>query len=140
MPVVVTRRETFTAGHRLFRPDWSDQRNREVFGRCSNPSGHGHNYVLEVGVRGEIDPETGYVIDLGELSRILQEAVLDDVDHRNLNTDVDWLAGRIPTTEVLVDAIWERLDARITGGRLWRVAIRETEKNTAERTRDGAGR
>jgi 6-pyruvoyltetrahydropterin/6-carboxytetrahydropterin synthase len=139
MPVVVTRRETFTAGHRLFRPEWSDERNREVFGRCSNPSGHGHNYVLEVGVRGEIDPETGYVIDLGELSRILQEAVLDDVDHRNLNTDVAWLAGRIPTTEVLVDAIWERLDQRISGGRLWRVRVRETEKNAAERTRDGAG-
>ncbi|HEY7280596.1 MAG TPA: 6-carboxytetrahydropterin synthase [Actinomycetota bacterium] len=139
MPVVVTRRETFTAGHRLFRPEWSDERNLEVFGRCSNPSGHGHNYVLEVGVRGEVDPETGYVIDLGELSRILHEAVLDDIDHRNLNTDVHWLAGRIPTTETLVDAIWERLDERIPGGRLCRVAVRETEKNAAERTRDGAG-
>ena len=135
MPVVVTRRETFTAGHRLFRPEWSDERNREVFGKCSNPSGHGHNYVLEVGVRGEIDAETGYVIDLGELSRILRDAVLDDVDHRNLNTDVEWLRGRIPTTEVLVDAIWERLDASIPGDRLWRVALRETEKNRAERTR-----
>ena len=139
MPVLVTRRETFTAGHRLFRPEWSDERNREVFGRCSNPSGHAHNYVLEDGVRGEIDPETGYVIDLGELSRILRESVLDDVDHRNLNTDVEWLAGRIPTTEVLVDAIWDRLDDRISGGRLWRVSVRETEKNAAERTRDGAG-
>jgi 6-pyruvoyltetrahydropterin/6-carboxytetrahydropterin synthase len=135
MPVEVTRRETFTAGHRLFRPEWSDERNREVFGKCSNPSGHGHNYVLEVGVRGEIDAETGYVIDLGELSRILRDAVLDDVDHRNLNTDVEWLRGRIPTTEVLVDAIWERLDASIPGDRLWRVALRETEKNRAERTR-----
>src|SRR4029453_16659398 len=86
MPVVVTRRETFTAGHRLFRPEWSDERNREVFGQCSNPSGHGHNYVLEVSVRGEIDPETGYVMDLADLSRVLHESVLDDVDHRNLNT------------------------------------------------------
>jgi 6-pyruvoyltetrahydropterin/6-carboxytetrahydropterin synthase len=135
MPVEVTRRETFTAGHRLFRPEWSDERNREVFGKCSNPSGHGHNYVLEVGVRGEVDADTGYVIDLGELSRILRDAVLDDVDHRNLNTDVEWLRGRIPTTEVLVDAIWERLDASIPGDRLWRVALRETEKNRAERTR-----
>src|SRR4051812_26484411 len=118
MPVVVTRRETFTAGHRLFRREWSDERNREVFGRCSNPSGHGHNYILEVGVGGEIDPETGYVIDLGELSRILPEAVLDDVAHRNLNTDVEWLAGRTPTPEVLVDAIWERLDARLPAGTL----------------------
>jgi 6-pyruvoyltetrahydropterin/6-carboxytetrahydropterin synthase len=136
MPVVVTRRETFTAGHRLFRPEWSDERNREVFGRCSNPTGHGHNYVLEVGVRGDVDPETGYVIDLGELSRIVRDAVLDDVDHRNLNTDVPWLAGRIPTTEVLVDAIWERLDPLIPGGRLWQVSVRETEKNQASRTRE----
>jgi 6-pyruvoyltetrahydropterin/6-carboxytetrahydropterin synthase len=136
MPVEVTRRETFSAGHRLFRPEWSDERNRDVFGRCSNPSGHGHNYVLEVGVIGGIDPETGYVLDLGELSRIVHEAVLDDVDHRNLNTDVEWLRGRIPTTEVLADAIWERLDARIAGGRLSRVVLRETEKNRVERTRD----
>jgi len=136
MPVVVTRRETFTAGHRLFRPEWSDERNAEVFGRCSNPTGHGHNYVLEVSVRGEIDPETGYVMDLGELSRVLHDAVLDDVDHRNLNTDVAWLAGRVPTTEVLVDAIWERLDEQLPAGLLWRVVVRETEKNRAERTRE----
>jgi 6-pyruvoyltetrahydropterin/6-carboxytetrahydropterin synthase len=136
MPVVVTRRETFTAGHRLFRPEWSDERNRKVFGQCSNPSGHGHNYVLEVSVCGEIDPETGYVMDLAELSRVLHEAVLDDVDHRNLNTDVSWLAGRVPSTEVLADAIFDRLDERIGGGLLWRVVVRETEKNRAERTRD----
>src|SRR5262245_45247541 len=136
MPVVVTRRETFTAGHRLFRPEWSDARNAEVFGQCSNPSGHGHNYVLEVSVRGDIDPETGYVMDLAELSRVLHEAVLDDVDHRNLNTDVSWLAGRVPSTEVLADVIFSRLDERIGGGLLWRVVVRETEKNRAERTRD----
>ncbi|MFL5798166.1 MAG: 6-carboxytetrahydropterin synthase [Actinomycetota bacterium] len=135
MAVLVTRRETFTAGHRLFRPEWSEERNREVFGKCSNPSGHGHNYGLEVSVRSEIDPETGYVIDLGELSRIVHEAVLDDVDHRNLNTEVDWLGGRIPTTEVLADAIWDRLDRRLPGGCLWAVVVRETEKNWAERRR-----
>ena len=138
MASVVTRRETFTAGHRLFRPEWSDERNREVFGKCSNPSGHGHNYVLEVSVRSEIDPETGYVFDLGELSRILHEAVLHDVDHRNLNTDVDWLAGRVPTTEVLADAIWARLDSLLPGGVLWRVMVRETEKNRAERIREAS--
>jgi 6-pyruvoyltetrahydropterin/6-carboxytetrahydropterin synthase len=136
MPVVVTRRETFTAGHRLFRPEWSDERNAEVFGKCSNPSGHGHNYVLEVSVRGEIDPSTGYVMDLGELSRVVHDAVLGDVDHRNLNTDVEWLRGLIPTTEALVDAIWERLDARLPADLLWRVVVRETEKNRAERTRE----
>jgi 6-pyruvoyltetrahydropterin/6-carboxytetrahydropterin synthase len=137
MASVVTRRETFTAGHRLYRPEWSDERNREVFGKCSNPSGHGHNYVLEVSVRSEIDGETGYVFDLGELSRILHEAVLDDVDHRNLNTEVDWLHGRNPTTEVLADEIWRRLDERLPGGLLWAVVVRETEKNWAERRRDG---
>jgi len=130
MPVVVTR-----PGRRLFRREWSDERIREVFGECSNPSGHGHNYVLEVGVRGEVEPQTGYEIDLGDLSGILHEAVIDDVDHRNLNTDVPWLAGRIPTIGVLVDAIWERLDARIHAGGLWRIALRETGKNSAERTR-----
>ena len=136
MPVVVTRRETFTAGHRLFRPEWPDERNAEVFGKCSNPSGHGHNYVLEVSLRGEIDPATGYVMDLGELSRVLHESVLDDVDHRNLNTDVEWLSGQVPTTEVLADAIFERLDAALPDGLLWRVVVRETEKNSAERVRE----
>ena len=136
MAVVVTRRETFTAGHRLFNPAYSDERNREVFGKCSNPSGHGHNYVLEVSVRSEIDPETGYVIDLGDLSAIVHEAVLADVDHRNLNTEVEWLRERIPTTEVLADAIWERLDERLPDASLWRVVVRETEKNWAERRRD----
>jgi 6-pyruvoyltetrahydropterin/6-carboxytetrahydropterin synthase len=136
MAVVVTRRETFTAGHRLFNPAYSDERNREVFGKCSNPSGHGHNYVLEVSVRSEVDPATGYVIDLGDLSGILHEAVLADVDHRNLNTDVEWLHGRNPTIEVLADAIWDRLDERLPGGLLWRVVVRETEKNWAERRRE----
>ncbi|HEX9376968.1 MAG TPA: 6-carboxytetrahydropterin synthase [Actinomycetota bacterium] len=136
MAVVVTRRETFTAGHRLFNPSFSDERNLAVFGKCSSPSGHGHNYVMEVSVAGDLDPETGYVMDLGTLSAVLHEAVIADVDHRNLNTDVDWLAGRIPTTEVLADAIWDRLEQRLPAGRLWRVRIRETEKNWAERRRD----
>jgi 6-pyruvoyltetrahydropterin/6-carboxytetrahydropterin synthase len=135
MPVIVTRRETFVAGHRLYNPDFSEERNREVFGKCSNPSGHGHNYVLEVSVASDIDPATGYVVDLGRLSAIVRESVVDDVDHRNLNTDVGWLAGRIPTTEVLADAIWDRLDERLPPGCLWSVVVRETEKNWAERRR-----
>ena len=139
MPVVVTRRETFTAGHRLHNPEFSEERNREVFGKCSNPSGHGHNYVLEVAVASEIDPATGYVIDLGRLSTVINDAVIADVDHRNLNADVEWLAGRIPTTEVLADTIWDRLEERLPAGCLWSVVVRETEKNWAERRRAAVG-
>jgi 6-pyruvoyltetrahydropterin/6-carboxytetrahydropterin synthase len=136
--VRVTRRETFAAGHRLFNPAFSDDRNREVFGKCSNPSGHGHNYVLEVTVAGEPDPATGFVFDLSTLSRVVHEAVIDDVDHRNLNTDVPWLAGVNPTTEALAAAFWDRLDADLPPGLLWSVVVRETEKNWAARHRQPA--
>lgn len=131
----ITRRETFNAGHRLYRPEFSEERNREVFGRCSNPSGHGHNYVLEVTLEGPMDPVTGYVFDLGELSAIMHKHVIDDLDHRNLNTDVEWLSGKIPTSEVLVDAIWKRLDEQLPPGLLHRVMVKETEKNWAEKVR-----
>src|SRR5687767_745680 len=97
----VTRRETFNAGHRLFSPNLSDEENYRVFGKCSNPSGHGHNYVIEVTLEGPIDPETGFVFDLKELSAVIAKRILKDVDHRNLNTDVEWLRGEIPTAEVL---------------------------------------
>lgn len=136
MTVLVTRRETFSAGHTLFNPDFSPERNREVFGKCSNPSGHGHNYVLEVTVAGEPDAETGFVFDLSELSSLMWKLVLDDVDHHNLNTDVDWLRGLIPTTENLANAIWERLDANLPNEMLHAVRLGETEKNSVERRRD----
>lgn len=136
MAVYVTRRERFNAGHRLYNPAFSEERNREVFGKCSNPGGHGHNYVLEVTLRGEVDPETGYLYDLGELSSLLAKLVLDDVDHRNLNTDVAWLDGTIPTAENLASAIWDRLDPHLPGGLLHRVRVVETEKNAAERRRE----
>jgi 6-pyruvoyltetrahydropterin/6-carboxytetrahydropterin synthase len=136
MTISVTRRETFSAGHRLFNPGFSEGENRRVFGRCSNPSGHGHNYVLEVTVAAEPDPKTGYVFDLGELSEVIHREVLDDLDHRNLNLEVPWLEGRIPTTEALAEAIWDRLDGRLPTGVLWEVVVRETEKNWATRRRD----
>ena len=136
MPVAVTRRETFSAGHTLYNPDFSPERNREVFGKCSNPSGHGHNYVLEVTVAGPVDPETGFVFDLSELSAIVRKVILDEVDHRNLNTDVDWLRGVIPTTENLAVAFWDRLEASIPGRLLSSIRIGETEKNWVERRRD----
>jgi 6-pyruvoyltetrahydropterin/6-carboxytetrahydropterin synthase len=136
MAVFVRRRELFSAGHTLYNPEFSDERNREVFGKCSNPNGHGHNYILEVSLRGEIDPETGYVHDLSELAALMRKLIIDDVDHRNLNVDVDWLRGVIPTTENLATVFWDRLDANLPRGLLHSVRLGETSKNWAERRRD----
>ena len=128
----VTRRVHFCAGHRLFNPEHDDARNLETYGACSNPNGHGHNYDLEVTVEGEIDPEVGYVMDLRDLKRLLGRSVLDDLDHANLNEDVEWLAGVIPTTENLAVAIWDRLAGKLARGRLVAVRLWETERNSAE--------
>ncbi|PLX24855.1 MAG: 6-pyruvoyl tetrahydrobiopterin synthase [Ignavibacteria bacterium] len=125
----VTRREHFSAGHRLFRPDWDDRRNEEVFGKCSNPAGHGHNYYVEVTVAGDVDPETGYVLDLKELKSVIQSRVLALVDHKNLNTDVPFLHGVLPTTENIAIGIWKQLVDHIPQGRLYQVRLFETEKN-----------
>lgn len=134
MPNVrVTRRMRFNAAHRLFRPEWSDERNFEVFGPCSNPNWHGHNYELLVSVEGEVDPEIGYVMDLKDLKTVLQERVIDDLDHRNLNLDVEWLTGVIPSTENVAVAIWDRVADRLPDGvRLVKVFLRETEQHYAE--------
>lgn len=133
MAVIISRRERFSAGHTLYNPAFSAERNREIFGKCSNPSGHGHNYVLEVSLRGEVDPETGFVYDLSELAALMRKLVIDDVDHKNLNVDVDWLSGTIPTTENLACAFWDRLEANLPSGVLYSVRVGETEKNWAER-------
>jgi 6-pyruvoyltetrahydropterin/6-carboxytetrahydropterin synthase len=134
--ISITRRETFSAAHRLFNPAFSEEKNRHVFGLCSNPHGHGHNYVIEVTLTGEPDAATGYLFDLGELSEVIRRRVLDDVDHRNLNAEVSWLEGCNPTTEVLADAMWNRLDAALPPGLLTEIVVRETEKNWATRRRD----
>ena len=119
MPRVrITRRLHFCAAHRLARDDWSEEENRRVFGDCANPNWHGHNYDLEVTVVGPVDPGTGYVMDLGELKALVNRRVVDDLDHRNLNLDVDWMRGIVPSTENLAVAIWERVaPARGGGGR-----------------------
>ena len=133
MPTVrVTRRLHFSAGHRLHRPEWDDEKNREVFGPCSNPAGHGHNYELEVTVEGEVDPETGFVLDLSRLKALVHEHVVEDVDHTNLNEDVPWMRGLNPTTENLAVRIWDRLDGRLDGARLVAVKLWETERNMVE--------
>jgi len=136
MPTVrVTRRVHFSAAHRLFRPDWSEERNRDVFGDCSNPNWHGHNYEVDVTVSGPVDPETGYVMDLKRLKELLDERVIDDVDHRNLNLEVPWLEGVVPTTENLVVAVWERIAGHLPGEvTLDRIVLWETPRNYVEYT------
>ena len=128
--VLVSRRESFNAAHQLHDPRLSDEENRRIFGKCANL--HGHNYVLEVVVAGPIDPATGYVLDLKELSDLISRRVIQDVDHRNLNTDVPWLEGRIPTAENLAVAFWERIRSELPEGMLRSVRLWETDKNWAE--------
>ncbi len=128
--MMVSRRETFNAAHQLRDPDLSEDENERLFGKCANL--HGHNYVLEVVVAGEIDQATGYVVDLKQLSDVICRHIIDDVDHRNLNTDVAWLQGRIPTTENLALMFWERLRPELPEGSLRSVRLWETDKNWAE--------
>jgi 6-pyruvoyltetrahydropterin/6-carboxytetrahydropterin synthase len=128
--VLVSRRESFNAAHQLFDPRLSDEDNERLFGKCAHL--HGHNYVLEVVVGGEIDPSTGYVLDLKRLSDVIERCIIRDVDHRNLNTDVPWLDGRIPTAENLALACWERIRPELPGGSLRSVRVWETDKNWAE--------
>jgi 6-pyruvoyltetrahydropterin/6-carboxytetrahydropterin synthase len=127
---LVSRRASFNAAHQLRDPDLSAGENQRLFGKCA--SLHGHNYVLEVAIAGEIDPTTGYVFDLKDLSEIIQRCIIDDVDHCNLNTDVAWLSGRIPTAENLAAAFWERLLPELPEGALHSVRLWETDKNWAE--------
>ena len=136
MPVVrVTRRVHFSAAHRLYRPDWSDERNAEVFGDCANPNWHGHNYDLDVTVSGPVDVDTGFVMDLKVLKELVGQRVLKDVDHRNLNEEVEWMSGVNPTTENLVVAIWDRLvDALPDRVELARLVLHETARNSVEYT------
>lgn len=129
----VTRRLHFSAAHRLHREDWTEARNREVFGLCSNPNWHGHNYELDVTVEGPVDAETGYVLDLKTLRDLVEARVIADVDHRNLNVDVSWLAEVNPTTENLVVAIWRRLEGTMPANvRLVRLVLHETPRNAVE--------
>lgn len=128
--VLVSRRESFNAAHQLRDPGLSDEENERLFGKCANL--HGHNYVLEVVVAGEVEPVTGYVLDLKQLSEVIHRRVIQDVDHRNLNTDVPWLEGRIPTAENLAVAFWERIRSELPEGLLRTVRLWETDKNWAE--------
>ncbi|HUF11940.1 MAG TPA: 6-carboxytetrahydropterin synthase [Longimicrobiales bacterium] len=134
MPTVqVTRRLHFSAAHRLHRADWSEARNQEVFGLCASPNWHGHNYELDVTVEGEVDRETGFVFDLKRLRDLVESRVTGDLDHRNLNVDVDWMEDVIPTTENLVVAVWKRLAGALPEhARLTRLVLWETPRNYVE--------
>jgi 6-pyruvoyltetrahydropterin/6-carboxytetrahydropterin synthase len=107
--VYITRKEHFNAAHKLWRPDWTEEKNHDVFGKCANPNWHGHNYTLLVTVKGNVNPETGYLVDLKDLSRIIKEEILDALDHKNLNLDVPFMYGKMASTEVLTVEIWNRL-------------------------------
>jgi 6-pyruvoyltetrahydropterin/6-carboxytetrahydropterin synthase len=130
MTVLVGRRESFNAAHQLCDPALSEEENRRLFGKCANL--HGHNYVLEVVVAGEIDQASGYVLDLKLLSEVIGRQIIRDVDHRNLNVDVPWLKGLIPTAENLARIFWERLQPELPAGLLRSVRVWETDKNWAE--------
>ncbi len=131
MQTLLTVKTHFSAAHRLYQPAWDDVKNAQVFGLCANPNGHGHNYELEVTVEGPVNQETGMIMDMKALKTLIQEVVLDRVDHKHLNLDVPFLRGIIPTAENLAVAFWEVLDPRIPAGRLYELRLQETERNIA---------
>ncbi len=132
--VYITRKEIFSAAHKLVRHDWSDEKNKEVFGKCSNENWHGHNYTVYITVKGEVNPETGFVINLTEVSEVLHRKVIAKVDHKNLNLDVDFMQGILPSTENFAIAIWNELEEsiKLLGGVLHCIKVQETEKNYVE--------
>lgn len=135
MPLLyLTRRERFNAAHKLWNPDWSSEKNRNVFGKCANENWHGHNYELFVTIVGEPARDTGYVADLKVVGEIIHEKVIEKLDHKNLNLDVDFMTGLMSSTENLAVAIWKELESNINalGCSLYSVRIKETENNEAE--------
>lgn len=129
MRVRLASESHFSSAHRLYRDDWDEETNRRVFDRCNNPHGHGHTYQLEVTVEGEIDPETGYVMDFSDLKRAVHDAVIREVDRRHLNFDVPFLSGVNPTAENIAVAFWDRLKDRVAPAKLVRIRLNETDKN-----------
>lgn len=132
--VYITRRETFNAAHKLWREDWSEEKNFEVFGRCSNQNWHGHNFTILVTVKGIPNEDTGFVMNLKDLSKIVKQEVVEPLDHRNLNLDVPFMKGILASTENLIIKIWDRIEAPIKehGGELVKIKLEETENNYVE--------
>lgn len=132
MKTAVIRRAQFNAAHRLYRPDWSNEKNNEVFGLCNNPNYHGHNYILEVKVVGDVDPETGYLIDLKFLKDYIKEEVEDRFDHRNLNKDTVEFKDLNPTAENIAKVIYDKLRLRLDPKLDLFIKLSETERNWVE--------
>ena len=133
--VTVTTELEFSAAHRVFNPEWTDERNHEVFGGCANPNWHGHNYELHVTVEGEMDPKTGFVMDFRDLKSLVESRVIQDLDHQNVNLDVPWMAGLIPSAENMVVAIWSRLaDGLLNEVKLSKLTLWETPRSYVEYT------
>lgn len=132
--IFITRRERFNAAHKLYNEAWSAEKNAEVFGKCANTNWHGHNFDLIVTVKGEVNPDTGFVVNLKDLSTLLRTCIIDRVDHCNLNLDVDFMQGILPSTENLAIAVWNQLDAKIEtmGATLHCIKLVETENNYVE--------
>ena len=132
--IYITRKEHFSAAHRLFNPEWPTEKNFEVYGKCSNPNWHGHNYELWVTVKGELDPALGYLVDLKTLSAIIRKYIIEKTDHKNLNLEVSFMQGKIISTENLAIAIWEEIEPHIKKLNVFlhSVKIKETDNNFAE--------
>ena len=132
--VYITRRETFNAAHKLWRPEWSDEKNQEVFGKCSNHNWHAHNFQLYITVKGVPHPETGFVMNLKVLSVLIREHIIEALDHKNLNLDVPFLTGIMASTENMAIAIWDILDPLVQqhGGEMAKIKLIETENNFVE--------
>jgi 6-pyruvoyltetrahydropterin/6-carboxytetrahydropterin synthase len=130
--VYITRRERFNAAHKLYNPKWTKEENEPFFGKCANHYYHGHNFELFVTVKGIANPDTGMVMDLKELKALIKEEVTEKLDHKNLNEDIDFLKGQMPSIENIIIAIWEILDAKITNGKLHYLKLIETENNFVE--------
>ena len=132
--IYIERKEQFSAAHQLYNPDWSEEKNDEVFGKCANKNFHGHNYTLSVTVKGDINPVTGFVMNLIDLKRIIRKQVIEKLDHSNLNHDVDFMKGKFTSTEVLAQEIWKLLEGPIAehGCRLHKIRLDETLNNAVE--------
>jgi 6-pyruvoyltetrahydropterin/6-carboxytetrahydropterin synthase len=132
--IFLTRRERFNAAHRMYRADWDDQKNLDVFGKCSNPNWHGHNYELFVTLKGEVDPQTGFLVNLKDLSKIINQFIIDKLDHKNINLDVDFMKGKLASTENLAISIWNELEQPVNNlnAQLHKLKLCESENNFVE--------
>ena len=130
--VYITRRERFNAAHKLYNPNWTEQENEDFFGKCANKYFHGHNFELYVTIKGVASPDTGMVMDLKQLKAIIKEEIVEKIDHRNLNEDVDFMKGIIPSIENIVVEIWNILAPKIENGQLHYIKLTETENNYVE--------